>query len=485
MNVVVCVKQIPDPAEPGALDPDHTLKRDGKLILDESDSLRRRDGAPARRQGRRRRGHPRLDGPQQRVTAACAPPSPWVPPRPSSSATTPSRAPAPSTPPRCSPRPSSAAEFDLVLAATESSDGYTGTVPEQIAELLGLPSVTFAKHIEIDGATVKVQRQTEAGYDEVECPLPAVVSVTAGVVEPRYPSFKGIMAAKSKPVDEVDRRRPRPRRRHRRLGRRRPGDRRRRRTPRSARPARSSRTTARASQKIVAFLENLKVDLSMAASPTIWVFAEADGRQGDDRSPSSCWPRPATLGDTVEAVYGGDGARRRRGARRPRRHQGARHRRPRRAAARRRRRLGDRRAIEAADAPTSSCSAPPTTAATSPPACRSSSTSRCSPTTSTSPSTATPSSPPTPIFGGTTAREHQVHRRRPVHRARPARSRSRPSSPAAARPRSRRSPCPTPAPPAPPRSPTATSRSTPVPSSTRPPSSSPAAVASARPTSTR
>ena len=48
-----------------------------------------------------------------------------------------------------------------------------------------------------------MQRQTEAGYDEVECPLPAVVSVTAGVVEPRYPSFKGIMAAKSKPVDEV------------------------------------------------------------------------------------------------------------------------------------------------------------------------------------------------------------------------------------------------------------------------------------------
>ena len=97
--------------------------------------------------------------------------------------------------------------------ATESTDGYTGTVPEQIAELLGLPSVAFAKHIEVDGGTVKVQRQTEAGYDEVECPLPAVVSVTAGVVEPRYPSFKGIMAAKSKPVDEVEGRRPRRRRR--------------------------------------------------------------------------------------------------------------------------------------------------------------------------------------------------------------------------------------------------------------------------------
>src|SRR5204863_7025727 len=80
---------------------------------------------------------------------------------------------------------------DLVLTATESSDGYTGTVPAQLAELLGLPSVTFAKHIEIAGDTVKVQRQTEAGYDDVESPMPAVVSVTAGVVEPRYPSFKG------------------------------------------------------------------------------------------------------------------------------------------------------------------------------------------------------------------------------------------------------------------------------------------------------
>ena len=92
---------------------------------------------------------------------------------------------------------------DLVIAGTESSDGYTGTVPEQMAEVLGLPSVTFAKHIEVDGGALKVSRQTEAGYDEVTCPLPAVVSVTAGVVEPRYPSFKGIMAAKSKPVDAV------------------------------------------------------------------------------------------------------------------------------------------------------------------------------------------------------------------------------------------------------------------------------------------
>ena len=95
-------------------------------------------------------------------------------------------------------------EPDLVLAATESSDGYTGTVPEMVAEIMGLPSVTFAKEVAVDGGSVNVKRQTEAGYDDVTCPLPCVVSVTAGVVEPRYPSFKGIMAAKSKPVDELD-----------------------------------------------------------------------------------------------------------------------------------------------------------------------------------------------------------------------------------------------------------------------------------------
>jgi len=92
---------------------------------------------------------------------------------------------------------------DLIIGATESSDGYTVTVPEQIAELLGLPSVTFAKKVSVEGGVLKVDRQTENGYDEVTCALPALISVTAGVVEPRYPSFKGIMAAKSKPVEEV------------------------------------------------------------------------------------------------------------------------------------------------------------------------------------------------------------------------------------------------------------------------------------------
>jgi electron transfer flavoprotein beta subunit len=95
------------------------------------------------------------------------------------------------------------AQPDLIIAATESTDGYTGTTPVQVAEFLSLPSVTFAKKISVGDGKVHVERQTEAGYDEVEAPMPVVVTVTAGVVEPRYPSFKGIMAAKSKPVDQV------------------------------------------------------------------------------------------------------------------------------------------------------------------------------------------------------------------------------------------------------------------------------------------
>jgi electron transfer flavoprotein beta subunit len=90
---------------------------------------------------------------------------------------------------------------DLVVAATESTDGYTGTVPVQLAELLGLPALTYANRVEASGELLKVTRQTDLGSEEVTCPLPAVVTVTAGVVEVRYPSLKGIMAAKGKPVE--------------------------------------------------------------------------------------------------------------------------------------------------------------------------------------------------------------------------------------------------------------------------------------------
>jgi electron transfer flavoprotein beta subunit len=94
-------------------------------------------------------------------------------------------------------------EFDLVIAGVESTDGYTGTMPMALAELLGIPSVTFARKVEVADGAVKVERQTETGYDEVESPLPAVVTVTAGANEPRYPTLKGIMQAKQKPMENL------------------------------------------------------------------------------------------------------------------------------------------------------------------------------------------------------------------------------------------------------------------------------------------
>ncbi|HEY1222045.1 MAG TPA: electron transfer flavoprotein subunit beta/FixA family protein [Acidimicrobiales bacterium] len=200
MNVVVCVKQIPDPAAPQSLDASHNLDRLGKLILDEADTygvemaLQLVDkagsgevtvvsmGSAADVAGLRNalamgaakavivsddklRGTDAL-GTAKVLAAVIKRESP-----------------------------------DLILAATESSDGYTGTTPVQLAELLGMPSITFAKSVSVESGTVKVDRQTESGYDEVTAPTPCVVTVTAGVVEPRYASFKGIMAAKSKPVE--------------------------------------------------------------------------------------------------------------------------------------------------------------------------------------------------------------------------------------------------------------------------------------------
>ena len=91
--------------------------------------------------------------------------------------------------------------YDLVVAGVESTDGYTGTVPVTVAEILGIASVTAVRRLEPSDTGARIERMTERGYDVYESPLPAVVTVTAGAVEPRYPSLKGIMQAKQKPVD--------------------------------------------------------------------------------------------------------------------------------------------------------------------------------------------------------------------------------------------------------------------------------------------
>ena len=94
-------------------------------------------------------------------------------------------------------------EPDLVICATESYDGSTGMVPPMLAELLGMPQLTFAKKVEVDGSTIKVHRQTADGYQVVEASTPCLVTVTAAIAEPRYASLKGIMAARSKEIKQV------------------------------------------------------------------------------------------------------------------------------------------------------------------------------------------------------------------------------------------------------------------------------------------
>jgi electron transfer flavoprotein beta subunit len=95
------------------------------------------------------------------------------------------------------------APYDLAIAGAESTDGYTGTVPVTIAELLGVASVTAVRKLDADGEDFVLERQTESGYDVLRAPRPTLITVTAGATDPRYPSLKGIMAAKSKPVERL------------------------------------------------------------------------------------------------------------------------------------------------------------------------------------------------------------------------------------------------------------------------------------------
>ncbi|MEV0996224.1 electron transfer flavoprotein subunit beta/FixA family protein [Nonomuraea sp. NPDC050202] len=93
--------------------------------------------------------------------------------------------------------------FDLVVLGSESTDARTGVLAAMLAERLGASQLTLANKVEVDKGAITIQRLTDYGYDRVEAPLPAVVSVVEKINEPRYPSFKGIMAAKKKPVETL------------------------------------------------------------------------------------------------------------------------------------------------------------------------------------------------------------------------------------------------------------------------------------------
>jgi electron transfer flavoprotein beta subunit len=90
--------------------------------------------------------------------------------------------------------------FDLVICGSESTDARMGVMAAMLAERLDVPQVSLASKVEIDGSAIRIRRVSEDGYFEVESTLPAVISVVEKINEPRYPSFKGIMAAKNKPI---------------------------------------------------------------------------------------------------------------------------------------------------------------------------------------------------------------------------------------------------------------------------------------------
>ena len=203
MKVVVCVKQIPDPNTAGQLEPDtHFLRREGvEAVLDPGDEF----GVEAGLQLAEKHGGDVTVvsmGPERGLDAVRKALAMGAAKgilisddglRGSDALTT----------ARLLAAAIKREGFDLVITATESTDGYTGVVPQAIAELLDVPALTFATEVDYDGELLHIRRQTESGHDAVESPLPAVLSVTAGVNEPRYPSLKGIMGAKSKPMERL------------------------------------------------------------------------------------------------------------------------------------------------------------------------------------------------------------------------------------------------------------------------------------------
>ena len=201
MKIVVTVKQVPDPNSTLTLEADNTLSREKEVVLDPGDECGVEEGlqlkeahggevilvsmGPERAKDAIRKGlsmgadrgvlitDPQLAGADALLTARALAAA--------------IRAEAP----------------DLVICGTESYDGSTGMVPPMLAELLGMPQVSFAKKVEVDGSGVKVHRQTADGYQVVEAPMPALITVTAGIAEPRYASLKGIMAARSKEIKQI------------------------------------------------------------------------------------------------------------------------------------------------------------------------------------------------------------------------------------------------------------------------------------------
>jgi electron transfer flavoprotein beta subunit len=91
-------------------------------------------------------------------------------------------------------------EWDVAIAGSEATDSRSAIVPALVAEALGVAQLSQARKVTVDGSSVTIERVTDTGYESVQGSTPAVISVVEKINDPRYPSFKGIMAAKSKPI---------------------------------------------------------------------------------------------------------------------------------------------------------------------------------------------------------------------------------------------------------------------------------------------
>ena len=203
MNVVVCVKQIPDPNAPGKLDPQtKRLVREGvDLVLDPGDEHAVEAGLQIVEKGGGEvtvvsMGPPKALEAIRRALAMGANRGILVtdPGLENSDALSTARAMAAAIKDQ---------KFELVICGTESTDGSTGAMPAQLAELLSLPLLSFAKKLEVADEKAVIDRQTDDGFDVVEAPLPAIVTVTGGINEARYPALRGIMQAKNKEVKQL------------------------------------------------------------------------------------------------------------------------------------------------------------------------------------------------------------------------------------------------------------------------------------------
>ena len=90
--------------------------------------------------------------------------------------------------------------YDMILCGRESSDYNGSAVPSMVAEMLGIPSITFAKKLDVDGSNATLEREIEGGKEVISTPFPFVVGASEGLAEPKIPNMRGIMSARTKPL---------------------------------------------------------------------------------------------------------------------------------------------------------------------------------------------------------------------------------------------------------------------------------------------